>query len=176
MALLSRCFSVFQCKGGDSKETSLSVTVKSGDDAVWHCFRGKCGWSSGVKSRYPARSASQFGGSYRASTKTREAALQKKRFPATKLPRPEDFADLDETSVNFFRDRKISEATLERNEVKMQRSYCPQLKEEVDALAFPYYRRGELVNVKYRGPNKEFWQVRGAQDERGSLAWMMLNC
>lgn len=150
-----------QCKGGDSKELSLGVTIKSGDNAVWHCFRGKCGWASSVKSRYPVRSTSQFGGSYSPSTKSRETALQKKRFPATKLPRPEDFLELDEEQLAFFKNRKISEGTFTRNGVKKQRSYCPQLQKEVDALAFPYMRRGELVNVKYRGPEKAFWQVRG---------------
>jgi len=30
-------------------------------------------------------------------------------------------------------------------------------------MAFPYYRNGQLVNVKYRGPNKTFWQVKGAE-------------
>lgn len=157
-------FPLLQCKGGDSKELSLGVTIKSGDNAVWHCFRGKCGWASSVKSRYPVRSTSQFGGSYSPSTKSRETALQKKRFPATKLPRPEDFLELDEEQLAFFKNRKISEGTVTRNGVKKQRSYCPQLQKEADALAFPYVRRGELVNVKYRGPEKAFWQVR---DEPG---------
>ncbi|GAQ90211.1 hypothetical protein KFL_006140010 [Klebsormidium nitens] len=151
------------CKGGDSKELSLGVTIKSGDNAVWHCFRGKCGWASSVKSRYPARSTSQFGGSYSPSTKSRETALQKKRFPATKLPRPEDFSELDEEQLAFFKNRKISEGTFIRNGVKKERTYSPQLQKEADALAFPYVRRGELVNVKYRGPEKAFWQVKGAE-------------
>eukprot|EP00959_Pyramimonas_sp_CCMP1952_P365532 7655497-Pyramimonas_sp.AAC.1 len=30
-------------------------------------------------------------------------------------------------------------------------------------MAFPYMRDGELVNIKYRGPNKTFWQVKGAE-------------
>lgn len=37
--------------------------------------------------------------------------------------------------------------------------YCPALKRKVDAIAFPYHRNGELVNVKYRALPKTFWQV-----------------
>ncbi len=31
------------------------------------------------------------------------------------------------------------------------------------ALAFPYYRNGQIVNIKYRTPDKKFWQVKGAE-------------
>ena len=33
----------------------------------------------------------------------------------------------------------------------------------MDALVFPYMRDGELVNIKYRGEDKSFWQVKGAE-------------
>ncbi|CAK9136380.1 unnamed protein product [Ilex paraguariensis] len=47
------------CKGGESKERSLSLLITAdGDAASWICFRAKCGWRgstqafAGVKSTY----------------------------------------------------------------------------------------------------------------------------
>ncbi len=39
----------------------------------------------------------------------------------------------------------------------------PQIEDEVTAIAFPYYKNGEVVNVKYRDGAKNFRQVAGAQ-------------
>ena len=42
-------------------------------------------------------------------------------------------------------------------------SSSPAAGVEVNALVFPYFRDGELVNVKYRGEDKSFWQIKGAE-------------
>jgi len=39
----------------------------------------------------------------------------------------------------------------------------PQIEDEVTAIAYPYYKGGEVVNVKYRDASKNFRQVAGAQ-------------
>ena len=39
----------------------------------------------------------------------------------------------------------------------------PQIEEEVQAIAFPYFKAGEIVNVKYRDSQKNFRQVAGAE-------------
>jgi hypothetical protein len=65
----------------------------------------------------------------------------------------------------FFEERKISGGTLERFKVQMaSQVYCPALNKKVDAIAFPYYRNKELVNVKYRALPKIFWQVRSERN------------
>lgn len=57
-----------------------------------------------------------------------------------------------------------TQATLERNAVRQESNvWSPAANEKVTAAAFPYYRNGKLVNIKYRGPNKTFWQVKGAE-------------
>ena len=65
--------------------------------------------------------------------------------------------------LDFFQQRRISPATLEACGVRQETVWSPAARGEVLAMAFPYYEDGELVNVKYRGPGKTFWQVKGAK-------------
>jgi len=41
--------------------------------------------------------------------------------------------------------------------------YMPQFNKEVDVICFPYFLNGKLINIKYRGPNKSFKLVSGAE-------------
>jgi twinkle protein len=50
----------------------------------------------------------------------------------------------------WLANRGISEATARRNRIGAERCYVPTLKAEVDCIAFPYFRGGDLVNIKYR--------------------------
>ena len=57
---------------------------------------------------------------------------------------------------DFFAARGISHATLLRNRV------AQETVEGEPVIAFPYFREGMLVNIKYRTLDKRFWQVKGA--------------
>jgi twinkle protein len=60
--------------------------------------------------------------------------------------------------------RGISAATVRRNRIWATRNYIPALGAEVDCIAFPYFRAGELVNIKFRAlAEKAFAQVKGAE-------------
>jgi len=69
---------------------------------------------------------------------------------------------LEKAQIEWFASRGISEKTLERNRVQFERNAwiagAP-----TPAIAFPYFRNGELVNVKYRSIEKRFTQVKGAE-------------
>ena len=54
----------------------------------------------------------------------------------------------------YFAARGISAATLARNGV---------LQDSAGAIAFPYHRDGEVVNLKYRTLDKRFWQARAVR-------------
>jgi len=149
-----------RCGGGSTKEKCLAIKVED-VSATWLCHRSSCGWSGGVSERKrndrsvdaysihrPAGRAIAPGG------KTREV---KPIRPSTEL------SQLGSAAMDFFTERKISRATLDRNRVGQANEYAPALGERVWAIAFPYMRNGELVNVKYRGPNKLFWQEKGAE-------------
>jgi twinkle protein len=41
--------------------------------------------------------------------------------------------------------------------------YMPQLEEETTAIQFPYFRGGEVINVKYRDGRKNFRMAAGAE-------------
>jgi twinkle protein len=66
--------------------------------------------------------------------------------------------------LQWFTKRGISEAAVRRHRVGAQRAYIPALHGEVDCIAFPYFRAGELVNIKFRVlAEKAFAQVKGAE-------------
>eukprot|EP00854_Cymbomonas_tetramitiformis_P018088 gene18088-21546_t len=83
------------------------------------------------------------------------------RPPVTK-PKP-SFEPPGEKVLDFFAKRCISRETVERNGVQQESFYSSAHKRDMVAVAFPYRREGEVVNIKYRGPNKKFWQVKGAE-------------
>ena len=51
-----------------------------------------------------------------------------------------------------------------RNQVGSARVFIPALQAEVDCIAFPYFRNGQLLNIKFRAlASKAFTQVKGAE-------------
>jgi len=56
----------------------------------------------------------------------------------------------------FFESRKISEKTLLAFKVTESVEWMPKANKEITAINFNYFRNGELVNVKFRGANKDF--------------------
>jgi len=74
------------------------------------------------------------------------------------------FEELNKEMIEFFDKRRIRKATLEKFGIKM----APNVKhamqgESENAIAFPYKRNGEVVNVKYRTLSKKFWQEKNAE-------------
>lgn len=60
-------------------------------------------------------------------------------------------------ALQFFeRERKISNNTLLRFGITESKEFMPQHKKEVPVICFNYFRDGELVNIKFRGPEKSF--------------------
>jgi hypothetical protein len=59
--------------------------------------------------------------------------------------------------------RGISLATLQRNRVCAERRWCPSSRRVELQLAFPFYKHGCVVNIKYRALPKAFSQSKGGQ-------------
>ena len=148
------------CEGGSTGERSLAVYVDDGG-AHYHCFRASCGHKGtiGAPSASGERSGSD-GGAQSSGTEVDVDAAERRRAEAAR-PQP-SLLPLNEKALAFFASRHISEATLREAGVAMERVYSPPAGEHVRAIAFPYYYDGEIVNIKYRGPQKTFWQVKGA--------------
>ena len=74
------------------------------------------------------------------------------------------FVDLREEWVKgFLEKRSIGEHTLKSMKVSEVKAWMPQTQKEETVIAYPYFRDGELINVKYRGANKTFKLESGAE-------------
>ena len=90
--------------------------------------------------------------------------LPKSKKTVNKVEKPQtgNFRPLTPEFLAYFASRGISEKTLKRNQVAQESTWMPG-QPTGDAIAFPYLRNGEVVNVKYRTMNKCFRQVKGAE-------------
>lgn len=71
---------------------------------------------------------------------------------------------IGQKALQFFEnDRKISNNTLLRMKVTEAEEFIPGLNQKAKAICFNYYRKDELVNIKFRGPNKSFMMAKDAE-------------
>jgi len=144
-----------KCKGGSNGEQSFSVTVEEqSKSAMWNCFRSTCGYAGSSHVDKPSV-VNESGFFVSAASRKR-----KEEPPVIPIVNLEPLTD---EMKQFFVARGISTETLSRNGVASAMVYDPGEKRDSRVIAFPYYRDGVLVNVKYRTMNKRFWQVRGAE-------------
>ena len=129
-----------QCSHTRKKKNYPCLNVNT-EKGVWHCHH--CGWSGGLGSGVINRSAPP----------NRRVYHRPEFRPAV----------LSESAITFLTKRGITTDVLIRNRIALERVWMPQLEEEVQAIAFPYFKGGEIVNVKYRDSQKNFRQVAGAE-------------
>lgn len=70
---------------------------------------------------------------------------------------------LNEKSIEWLQSRGITPEVAARNQLALTSKYFPQVEEERNAIAFPFIKNGEVVNVKYRSKDKYFTQESGAE-------------
>ena len=71
---------------------------------------------------------------------------------------------LDDKVTLWFKGRGITdEAVLKRNRIGYKKVWIPQVNQEQSAIAFPYLRGGEVINVKYRTHDKFFRMEKDAE-------------
>jgi twinkle protein len=122
-----------------SRYPCLSINTEKG---VWHCFH--CAWSGTLKD----------GEERRANPRATPIIFRKPVYRQTPLP---------SRVIEWFARRGIPESVLARNRISYGSIYMPQLEQEVPAIQFPYFRNGEVVNVKYRDGHKYFRMEGGAE-------------
>jgi len=108
---------------------------------VWHCHH--CGWSGGLGS----------------GVLNRSAPPGRRVYPKPEF-RP---APMTAKAMEWFATRGITTEVMIRNRISLERVWMPQIEDEVTAIAYPYYKGGEVVNIKYRDSQKNFRQVAGAE-------------
>lgn len=65
--------------------------------------------------------------------------------------------------IKWFEDRSISNNTLLRHGITEAKEWMPQHEKEVNCICFNYYVGEDLVNIKFRGPQKAFKMVKDAE-------------
>jgi twinkle protein len=79
------------------------------------------------------------------------------------LPEWKNITDLSDKAVQWFESRMIRQDVLKKMRVYTDKEFMPQFKAEKEAICFPYFMDGKLINIKYRGPQKSFKMVSGAE-------------
>jgi len=79
------------------------------------------------------------------------------------IPEWQNKTDLSDKAVKYWESRMISQNTLKKCNVYSDTEYMPQFKRKMEAMCFPYFREGELRNIKFRGAKKTHKFIGGAE-------------
>ena len=117
-------------------DACLSVTI-DGDGFVYNCHH--CGWNGGSKNN---------------------VVYMKKTYR-----KPEYKPEVTKVSkvFEYLSKRGISKEVGENLGVGLVKRFMPQTSKEEWCIAFPFYRGGEVVNVKYRTVDKDFAQEKDCE-------------
>ena len=118
-----------QCSSQRKKKNAkcLSVNIEKG---AWVCHH--CGWTGGLRE---------------GDTKSKTNHWQRPKY---RKPDPRPSLALPQPAVDWFHSRGITDSVLLRNRIDYGRVYMPQLEDHAEAVIFPYFRGGEVINRKYR--------------------------
>jgi twinkle protein len=115
----------------ERRKRNVKCLAVNTEKKTWICFH--CGWTGGIGQN---------------DSRPREPKhwLQ----PRYRRPDPRPQLTLPQNAVDWFLSRGITDSVLLRNRIDYGRTYFPQLEDDAEAVMFPYFRGGELVNRKYR--------------------------
>jgi twinkle protein len=120
----------------------LSVSIDSDLSGVWNCHH--CEWTGSTGNSKPKR----------------KKQYEKPSFSKRETVKP---ASKDDAIIKWFATRGISAQTLARYSITTAIEWMPKSGKEVPVIAFPFFRDGEAVNCKFRGPDKDFKQTKNAE-------------
>jgi twinkle protein len=79
------------------------------------------------------------------------------------LPVFKNITELSDKAVRYFESRMIDQNTLIKMKVYSDIEFMPQFSKEIEVLCFPYFYNDKLINIKFRGAQKSFKLVSGAE-------------
>jgi twinkle protein len=79
------------------------------------------------------------------------------------VPKWKNITKLSDKAVKYFTSRMISQQTLNKLKVYSDVEFMPQHNKEIEVICFPYFYNEKLKNVKFRGAEKSFKMVSGAE-------------
>ena len=65
--------------------------------------------------------------------------------------------------IEYFEGRGISNNTLLRFKISQALEWMPKAQKETNVVCFNYFRNNELINIKFRGPGKDFKLAKDAE-------------
>ncbi len=136
-----------RCSAARRKAHERCLAVNA-DKGTWDCKH--CGWSGGVKT-----GADDYG--------TIPGVRQPRRFarPAYAPSHPDA---LDARARAWLTgDRHLTAAVIDAHRLESRQIWMPQAGREVATIAFPYFRDGAVINVKYRDGAKHFRMEKDAE-------------
>lgn len=129
-----------KCSPTRRKKNAKCLSVNL-DDGVFCCHH--CGWNGTLKDGEGKR-----------------YEPQRRYFAKPKIHR---LTPLPENVIAWFARRGIPESVLAQHRIGWGQIYFGELEDQSYAIQFPYYRNGELVNLKYRTLDKHFRMATGAE-------------
>lgn len=128
-----------KCSDGRKNKTDvpLSVNINEGEYNCHHC-----GWKGNVR-----------------------AFERKRQTKDYQKPSHEMLKNIErrENTDKFFNKRGISAATLDKFMIFSKDEWMPQTQQKENCICFPYFRDGEMVNIKFRDAKKNFKLVKDAE-------------
>jgi len=79
------------------------------------------------------------------------------------IPEWKNITKLSDKAVKYFESRLITQKTLLRMKVYSDQEFMPQFEKVIEVICFPYFFNSNLINIKFRGANKSFKLVSGAE-------------
>lgn len=125
-----------------SREKCLSVNL---DEGVYQCHN--CDW----KGRADQLEA------YQPRKWERPARTYAKPNYAIQAIEPPD------KTLAWFASRGIPAEVVKRHKIERRSAWMPQTEKDEPCIAFPYFRDGEIINVKYRTADKQFRMEKDAE-------------
>lgn len=131
-----------QCSSARKNKRAKCLSVNT-EKECWNCHH--CGWSGTLK-----KGAEKSSNPYLWIPKTYTKPIFIPKDPEAQM-------------LEWFAKRGISEAVVRRNQIRRDMVYMPQPEEEVPVICFPFFRKGQAVNIKYRDKDKNFRGIGGAE-------------
>lgn len=135
------------------QDPCLSVSIEA-DEAKWNCHNSGCDFAGMVSNHSKQYYNDNF------TTRTRQSKKEE-RIIEESIQYSSN--NLTSNAQQWFQGRGITQEVLRRNKIGCGEHYVSGEGKKVNCIQFPYFRNGNVVNIKYRTGSKKFAQVKGAE-------------
>lgn len=133
-----------QCSATRKKKNAKCLSLNV-DKEIWNCHH--CGWKGTLKAGEQGR-----------------PQIDRWRPPVFARPVYEESPQVDTRLTELFAERGLSPDLLAQYKIQLMIEWMPDLEERVWVIQFPYFRGGEVINIKSRSlVGKHFRQVFDAE-------------